>query len=91
MMRPLVRKSLVPRGKPLDFGELSRAVIKYKSNHRQKVSVQGAVVIGPDGKAIGLRTAMHEDAYVDGLATASFLRRLLREFEGPLIIVWLRP
>jgi transposase len=80
MMRPLVRRSLAPRGKPL--------VIKYKSNHRQKVSVQGAVVIDPNGKAIGLRTTLHEDAYVDGQATAAFLRRLLREFKGPLIIVW---
>jgi transposase len=80
MMRPLVRKSLAPRGNPL--------VIKYKSNHRQKVSVQGAIVINPDGSACGLRTAMHEDAYVDGKATADFLRKLLREFDGPLIVIW---
>jgi transposase len=80
MMRPLVRKSLAPRGNPL--------VIKYKSNHRQKVSIQGAIVIGPDGSARGLRTAMHEDAYVDGKATADFMRKLLREFDGPLIVIW---
>lgn len=80
MMRPLVRKSLAPRGNPL--------VINYKSNHRQKVSVQGAIVIGPDGQACGLRTAMHEDSYVDGKATAAFLRRLLREYDGPLIVMW---
>jgi hypothetical protein len=70
LMRPLVRKSLARRGHPL--------VIRYKSNHRQKVSVQGAIVLGPDGQAEGLRTQMHQDAYVDGLATSEFLRRLLR-------------
>jgi transposase len=80
LMRPLVRKSLARRGHPL--------VIRYKSNHRQKVSVQGAIVLGPDGRAEGLRTQMHEDAYVDGLATSQFLRRLLREYTGPLIVVW---
>jgi transposase len=80
MMLPLVRKSLAPRGKPL--------VIRYKSNHRQKVSVQGAVVIGPDGSAQALRARLHEDAYVDGEATAGFLRKLLGEFDEPLIVVW---
>jgi hypothetical protein len=80
MMRPLVRRSLARRGNPL--------VIKYKSNHRQKVSVQGAVVMGCDGQVEALRTTMHEDAYVDGLATANFLRRLLAEFDGPLIVIW---
>jgi transposase len=80
LMRPLVRKSLARRGQPL--------VIRYKSNHRQKVSVQGAVVLGPDGRAEALRTQMHEDAYVDGLATSQFLRRLIREYGDSLIVVW---
>ena len=81
LMRPLVRRSLARRGNPL--------VVRYKSNHRQKVSVQGAVVLKPDGSVEALRTRMHEDAYVDGAKTAQFLRKLLAEFDdGPLIVVW---
>ena len=84
LMRPLVRRSLAPRGRPL--------VVKYQANHRQKVSVQGAVVLSVDGRggatAEALRARMHEDSYVDGEKTAAFLRRLLAEYDGPVIVVW---
>lgn len=87
LMRPLVRRSLARRGKP--------PVVRYQSNHRQKVSVQGAIVMGFDGEggvvAEALRTRTYADAYVDGQKTAQLLRRLLAEFgeDGrPLIVVW---
>jgi transposase len=31
---------------------------------------------------------MHEDAYVDGQKTAEFLKSLLREWDGPMTVVW---
>lgn len=80
LMRPLVRTSLAPRGKPL--------VMRYKSNHRQKVSVQGALVLSADARAQAFRSRMHEDAYVDGQKTAEFLKSLLREWDGPMTVVW---
>lgn len=80
LMRPLVRRSLAPCGNPM--------VVRYQSKHRQKVSVQGALVLTSEGKPEALRCLMHEDSYVDGQKTAAFLRRLLAEFEGPLIVVW---
>ena len=87
-MRPLVRRSLAPRGNPL--------VLRYRSKHRQKVSVQGAVVLlrvaAADGsvEVEALRTRMHPDSYVDGAKTAEFLQALLREFDddGPVTVVW---
>lgn len=80
-MRPLVRRSLAPRGNPL--------VAPYQSKHRQKISVQGALVLSAAGEPQALRCRTHEDSYVDGEATAAFLRRLLAEFDdGPLIVVW---
>lgn len=80
-MRPLVRRSLAPRGNPM--------VVRYQSKHRQKVSVQGALVLSSDGEPAALRCLMHEDSYVDGQKTAQFLRKLLAEFDdGPLIVVW---
>jgi transposase len=84
LMRPLVRRSLAPRGNPL--------VLRYRSNHRQKVSVQGAVVLAVDGRGgvtvEALRARTHEDSYVDGEKTAAFLRRLLAEYGGPVTVVW---
>lgn len=79
-MRPLVRRSLAPRGKPL--------VARYHSKHRQKISVQGALVLSTAGEPEALRCRTHEDSYVTGETTAAFLRRLLAEFDGPLIVVW---
>lgn len=81
-MRPLVRRSLAPRGNPL--------VARYQSKHRQKISVQGAMVLSAAGEPQALRCRTHEDSYVDGQKTAAFLRRLLAEFDGdgPLIVVW---
>ena len=81
LMRPLVRRSLAPRGQPLGVG--------YQANYRQKVSVQGALVLRADGSAEALRARMHADSYVDGEKTAAFLRSLLAEFDdGPLIVLW---
>ena len=79
-MRPLVRRSLAPRGDPM--------VVRYPSKHRQKVSVQGALVLTGAGEPEALRCRTHEDSYVDGQKTAQFLRRLLAEFAGPVIVVW---
>lgn len=80
LMRPLVRRSLAPRGEPM--------VVRYQSKHRQKISVQGALVLSDESKPEALRCRMHEDSYVDGQKTAEFLGRLLAEFDGPLIVVW---
>ena len=80
LMKPLVRASLAPRGKPL--------VMRYHSKHRQKVSVQGALVLSPDATAEAFRSRMHVDSYVDGEKTAEFLRGLLREWQGPLTVIW---
>ena len=84
LMRPLVRRSLAPRGRPL--------VVGYQANHRQKVSVQAGLVlsVAPGGgvTAEALRARQHPDSYVDGAKTAEFLRSLLREFDGELVVVW---
>ena len=47
LLRPLVRRSLAPRGNPL--------VMRYQSEHRQKVSVQGALVLDGGGRPEALR------------------------------------
>jgi transposase len=80
LMRPLVRRSLAPRGRPL--------VLKYQSKHRQKVSVQGALVMDGQAQAPVLRSRMHEDSYVDSEKNAQFLRRLLAEWPEPLMVLW---
>lgn len=80
LMKPLVRTSLAPRGNPL--------VMRYQSKHRQKVSVQGALVLSAGAQAEAFRSRMHVDSYVDAQKTADFLRGLLREWDGPLTVIW---
>jgi transposase len=74
LMRPLVRRSLAPRGNPM--------VMRYHSKHREKVSVQGALVLSSEGEPQALRCQMHVDSYVDGEKTAAFLRKLLRAYKS---------
>ena len=52
------------------------------------MSVQGALVLAPDAQAEAFRARMHVDSYVDGQKTAEFLRGLLREWDGPLTVIW---
>jgi transposase len=62
--------------------------MRYQSKHRQKVSTQGALVPSGEGEPGALRCQMRVDGYIDGRKTAAFLRKLLREWEGPVIVVW---
>jgi transposase len=80
LMRPLVRRSLAPRGNPM--------VVRYQSKHRQKVSARGALVPSSEAEPQALRCRMREDSYVNGRETAEFLRELPREWDGPVIVVW---
>jgi transposase len=100
LMAPLVRRGWSPRGCPPVLRH--RAKWRQKVSIQAALVLPpggtggtgGTGVTGGAGTAgavagdVLLRTSMHEDSYVDGEKTAAFLRRLLREFQGELVVVW---
>jgi transposase len=80
MLAPLLRRSLSRRGRT--------PVVTQRAAHRKKVGVQAGVVLNPDGSAAALHYRAHPDAYVNGEASAAFLRELTWRFGPNLIVVW---
>jgi transposase len=80
MMAPLLRRSQARRGRT--------PVIKQRGRHRLKVSMQAAVVMNSLGQAQSLKFQTYPNSYVNSEKTALFLRKLLEEVPGELIVVW---
>jgi putative transposase len=78
-MLPLRRRSWSLRGHP--------PVLKYKSGHREKVSVAAALWLTPRRDRLGLSYQTLRNGYFNNRRVASFLERLLRQV-GPLVVVW---
>jgi putative transposase len=78
-MLPLIRRSWSLRGRP--------PVLKYKSAHREKVSVAAALWLTPRRDRLGLSYQTLVNDYFNNERVAAFLERLLREF-GPMVVIW---
>lgn len=79
LMAPLVRRSLAPRGQT--------PVVKHKANHREKVSIAGALVISPD-RELDLHFRTYPKDYVNNDKAAAFLEALLQDIPGPVTVIW---
>jgi transposase len=79
-MAPLVRRTLAPAG--------HTPVLKQKASHRDKVSLAAALCLSPRKGRPSLRFQTYPKAYVNNERTAEFLRRLLRQRRGRVIVVW---
>lgn len=80
LMAPLVRRTLAPRGQT--------PVLKQKAAHRDKVSLTAALCISPVRGKLSLHFRTYPKQYVNHERTAEFLRQLLRQLPGPVIVVW---
>jgi len=78
-MLPLVRRSWSLRGHP--------PVLKYKSGHREKVSVAAALWLTPRRDRLGLSYQTLRNGYFNNQRVAVFLKRLLREL-GSVVVLW---
>jgi transposase len=78
-MLPLRRRSWSPRGRP--------PALKYKSGHREKVSVAAALWLTPRQDRLGLSCQTLRNGYFNNRRVAAFLERLLRQL-GPLVVLW---
>ncbi len=79
-MAPLVRRTWAPRGVTPVFYQPTRS-------HR-KVSVIAALTLPPRYRRVGLYFSLHTDANVTAHKVVLFLRRLTRQIQKQLLIVW---
>lgn len=79
-MSPTVRRSLAPRGRT--------PVLKQKGGSREKVSVIAALTLAPRRRRLGLYYRTYPKGYVDNVKAADFIRRLLRQLPGKVIVIW---
>ncbi|MGL5097564.1 MAG: IS630 family transposase [Planctomycetia bacterium] len=80
LLAPLVRRSYAPRGKT--------PILRQRGRHRDKVSVIGGLVLSPKRRRPRLVFETLPNGYYDAPLVADFLRRLLRQIKGPLVVVW---
>ena len=80
MMAPLVRRSLAPAGQT--------PVLKQKASHRDRVSLAAALSISPVRQRLGLRFRTFEREYINNERAADFLRALLHDLRGRVMVVW---
>jgi transposase len=80
MMAPLVRRSLAPAGQT--------PILKQKASHRDRVSLTAALSISPVRQRLGLRFRTFERQYVNNERAADFLRAVLHDLRGPVMVLW---
>jgi transposase len=80
LLAPLVRRTLGLRGQT--------PVMRQRARHRDKVSVIAAVGISPRIGRLSLYFQTFPLEHVNNLKAADFLKDLLRQIPGKLIVVW---
>jgi transposase len=80
MMAPLVRRTLAPAGQT--------PILKQKASHRDRVSLIAALSISPICRRLDLRFRTYPRGYVNNQRSAEFLRSLLHDLRGPVMVVW---
>lgn len=80
MMAPLVRRTWAPRG--------VTPVLYQRTRSHRKVSVIAALTLPPRYQRVGLYFSLHTDANITAHRVVLFLRRLTRQIQKPLLIVW---
>lgn len=79
-MAPLVRRTWSPRGQT--------PILYQKTCSHKKVSAIAALCIAPSKSSFNLYFRLHPDANINSVLAASFIRCLLKEVPGNLIVVW---
>lgn len=80
LLAPLVRRSLAPAG--------CTPVLKQKTTHRERVSLVAGLAVSPLRQRLSLHFRTYPKGYVNAPQTIEFLRQLLRQFRGRVIVVW---
>ena len=76
---PCVKSTWAPAGQT--------PVVPFRNRHHKKVSCLGAIARAADG-LMKVLTDWYPGSYVRAPEAAAFVQRLLREFQGPVHLVW---
>jgi len=80
LMAPLRRRSWAFRGNPPQM--------KQKSQHREKVSVAGALWLTPSRDRLGLAFQTMINGYFTNVEVAEFLQGAVQWLDAPMIVIW---
>ena len=80
LMSPLVRRSWGPRGETPLFYQRTRS--------HQKVSVIAALCVAPTRDDLHLYFRLHPNTNINAGGVIDFLRVLLQQLPGPIVLVW---
>lgn len=80
LMAPILRRTWAPRCHTPVFSQRTRS-------HR-KISVIAALTVAPDGIWASLYFRLHPDINIGNHQVTAFLRQLLRQIPGPLVVIW---
>ena len=79
-MAPLTRRSWSPRGQT--------PVLYQRTRAHQKVSAIAALSISPDRHRRHLYFRLHSNVNINADLVIAFLRQLLRQLDGSVVLVW---
>ena len=80
LMAPLVRRTWSPQGQTPIFYQ--------RTSSHKKVSVIAALCVAPGRAKLHFYFRLHPDANINAELVRDFLRHLLRQLNGPALIVW---
>ena len=80
MMAPLVRRSWSPQGQT--------PVLYQRTRSYKKVSAIAGLCVSPCRDRVHLYFRLHCDASINTQGVVAFLRSLLRQLDGPVVLVW---
>jgi transposase len=80
LLAPLVRRTLAPAG--------CTPILRQKASHRDKVSLSAALCLSPARRKLSLRFRTYPKQYVNSQRAAEFLRGVLRQVRGRVIVLW---
>ena len=80
MLAPLVRRTLAPQGKT--------PILKHRGRHREKVSLIAALTLKQTSCEPQMHFRTYPKDYVNSEKAAAFVRTLLSEIPGEVVVVW---
>lgn len=80
LMAPFVRRSWAQRG--------NTPILYQRTRSHQKVSIIAAICVNPSTDRIHLYFRLHPDKNMKADSVVGFLRQLLRQLDGPVILIW---
>lgn len=79
-MAPILRRTWSPRGQT--------PVVRHRIRHHQKVSMIAALCLAPDRRRLRLYFRLHPEANIQAPEAITFLRLLLRQLHGRVVLLW---